>query len=419
MPRPIPGDRSDLLRGIPRELRPLLAAPSRRSVLRGGMAAGVGLGVAACGTGGTTDDTGGDAGSDPSASLTPASDDSENDPTLNFANWTLYIDLDDEGSTSPTLVEFEEETGIDVEYSEDIEDNNTYFGRIQGQLANGQDIGQDIIVFTDWMASRCIRLGYVQELNDENLPNKENLLPNLQEVDFDPGRRYSLTWQSGFGLLAWNRELVPDGLATLEDLWDPELRGRVEVLSEMRDTLGLIMMSQGVDLAGDWGDDEFAAALEVLEEQISNGQIRQVRGNSYADDLVSEDAIAVIGWSGDIVALNFETEDKFGFAIPESGGTLWSDNCLVPIGSPRKSNAERLINYYYDPAVAARVAAYVNYITPVDGAREAMEDVDPSLVDNQLIFPNEETLSTVSVFRSLTPDEETRYQADFQRVIGN
>jgi spermidine/putrescine transport system substrate-binding protein len=269
------------------------------------------------------------------------------------------------------------------------------------------------------MAARCIRLGYVQQLDDANIPNKENLLPNLQEVDFDPGRQYSLTWQSGFGLLAWNRELVPDGLVTLEDLWDPELRGRVEVLSEMRDTIGLIMMSQGVDIAGDWGDDEFAAALAVLEEQISNGQIRQVRGNSYADDLVSEDAIAVIGWSGDIVALNFETEDKFGFAIPESGGTLWSDNCLVPIGSPRKANAETLINYYYDPEVAARVAAYVNYITPVNGAREAMQDVDPSLVDNQLIFPDDETLSTVSVFRSLTPDEETRYQADFQRVIGN
>jgi spermidine/putrescine transport system substrate-binding protein len=415
MPRPAPGDRSEFLRGIPRELRPLLSAPTRRSVLRGGMAAGVGLGLTACGTGGT----GEDAGGDPSASLTPARDDSENDPTLNFANWTLYIDLTDDGSASPTLQEFEEQTGIDVEYSEDIEDNNTYFGRVQGQLANGQDIGQDIIVFTDWMAARCIRLGYVQQLDDANIPNKENLLPSLQEVDFDPGRQYSLTWQSGFGLLAWNRELVPDGLVTLEDLWDPELRGRVEVLSEMRDTIGLIMMSQGVDIAGDWGDDEFAAALAVLEEQISNGQIRQVRGNSYADDLVSEDAIAVIGWSGDIVALNFETEDKFGFAIPESGGTLWSDNCLVPIGSPRKANAEQLINYYYDPVVAARVAAYVNYITPVDGAREAMQDVDPSLVDNQLIFPDDETLSTVSVFRSLTPDEETRYQADFQRVIGN
>jgi spermidine/putrescine transport system substrate-binding protein len=418
MPSSTPGDaprsRSEIRRGIPDELQPLVGALSRRNVLRGGAVAGVGLGLAACGTGGSDD-----AADEPSASLTPAEDGSADDPTLNFANWTLYIDLTDDGSSSPTLQEFEEESGIDVEYSEDIEDNNTYFGRIQGQLANGQDIGQDIIVFTDWMAARCIRLGYVQQLDEANIPNKENLLPNLQEVDFDPGRQYSLTWQSGFGLLAWNQELFPDGLVTLDDLWNPELRGRVEVLSEMRDTIGLIMMSQGVDISGDWGDDEFAAALAVLEEQIANGQIRQVRGNSYADDLVSEDAIAVIGWSGDIVALNFETDGKFGFAIPESGGTLWSDNCLVPIGSPRKANAEQLINHYYDPEIAARVAAYVNYITPVDGAREAMQEVDPSLVDNQLIFPNEETLATVSVFRSLTPEEETRYQADFQRVIGN
>ena len=418
MPSPTPGDaprsRSDIRRGIPDELQPLVGSLSRRNVLRGGAVAGVGLGLAACGTGDSDD-----ASSDASPSLSPAEDNSADDPTLNFANWTLYIDLTDDGSTSPTLQEFEEQSGIDVEYSEDIEDNNTYFGRVQGQLANGQDIGQDIIVFTDWMAARCIRLGYVQQLDEANIPNKENLLPGLQDVDFDPGRQYSLTWQSGFGLLAWNKDLFPDGLVTLDDLWNPELRGRVEVLSEMRDTIGLIMMSQGVDISGDWGDDEFAAALEVLEEQISNGQIRQVRGNSYADDLVSEDAIAVIGWSGDIAALNLETDGKFGFAIPESGGTLWSDNCLVPIGSPRKANAEQLLNYYYDPVVAARVAAYVQYIAPVDGAREAMEEVDPSLVDNQLIFPDEATLSTVSVFRSLTPEEETKYQADFQRVIGN
>lgn len=418
MPRPTRGDafrsRSEIRAGIPDELQPLVGSLSRRNVLRGGAVAGVGLGLAACGTGDSDD-----ASDDASPSLSPAEDNSADDPTLNFANWTLYIDLTDDGSSSPTLQEFEEQSSIAVEYSEDIEDNNTYFGRIQGQLANGQDIGQDIIVFTDWMAARCIRLGYAQQLDDANIPNKENLLPNLQDVDFDPGRQYSLTWQSGFGLLAWNRDLYPDGLVTLDDLWNPELRGRVEVLSEFRDTIGLIMMSQGVDISGDWGDDEFAAALAVLEEQIGNGQIRQVRGNSYAEDLVSEDAIAVIGWSGDVASLNLETDGKFGFAIPESGGTLWSDNCLVPIGSPRKANAEQLLDYYYDPEIAARVAAYVQYITPVDGAREAMQDVDPSLVDNQLIFPDEATLSTVSVFRSLTPEEETKYQADFQRVIGN
>jgi spermidine/putrescine transport system substrate-binding protein len=407
---------ADLAAGLPADLRHLVAGSSsrvsRRSVLRAGAVAGVGLGLTACGTG-----SGDDAGAE--GSLSPAEDVSDSDPTLNFVNWPAYIDFTEDLSSSPTLTEFEEQTGIAVNYSEDIEDNNTYFGRVQGQLANGQDIGADIMVLTDWMAARCINLGYVQQLDAGNIANKENLLASLSEVDFDPGREYSLTWQSGFGLFAWNNELYPAGIVTLDDLWNPELRGRVEVLSEMRDTMGIIMLSQGVDISGEWGDEEFNAALAVLEEQINSGQIRQVRGNSYREDLINEDAIAVIGWSGDIVSLNFEADDKFGYVIPDTGGTLWSDNALVPIGSPRKTNAERLLDYYYDPEIAARVAAWVNYITPVDGAREAMQDIDPSLVDNPLIFPDDETLSTVKVFRTLTDEEDTRYQSEFQRVIGN
>ncbi len=397
---------------IPPELRPLVrAAVTRRNVLRGGLLTGLGVGaLAACGTGGTGSST---------ASLTAAQDLSESEKVVNFANWTAYIDLEDDGTTSPTLLAFTEETGIEVAYSEDIEDNATYFGKIQGQLANGQDIGQDLICFTDWMAARCIRLGYTQAFDESAIPNKVNILDSLAEVDFDPGRTNSLTWQSGFGLLAWNKELLPGGLRQVSDLWAPELKGRVEVLSEMRDTLGLIMMEQGVDIAGEWGPDEFQAALDVLDEQISSGQIRQVRGNSYREDLLNGDAIAVIGWSGDIVSLNFETDGKFGFAIPESGGTLWSDNLLIPIGSPHKANAEALINNYYDPEVAALVAAYVNYITPVKGAQEAMAEVDPDLVEDQLIFPDDETLSTVEPFRSLSADEETTFSEAFQKVIGN
>lgn len=142
------------------------------------------------------------------------------------------------------------------------------------------------------------------------------------------------------------------------------------MLSEFRDTLGLIMLEQGVDIEKDFSNDQFGAAIEVLEKQLSSGQIRQVKGNDYKEDLVSGDAIAVIGWSGDITQINFESGDKWQFAIPESGGSLWSDNLLVPIGSPHKENAETLMNYYYDPAVAAEVAAYVNYICPVEVPRK-------------------------------------------------
>ena len=309
-------------------------------------------------------------------------------------------------------------TGIQVTYAEDIEDNDSFYGKVSGQLANGQDIGYDLIVLTDWMAARMIRMGYTQEIDRAVVPNAKNILPNLANVDFDPGRTHSLTWQSGFGGLAWAKDKVPAGLKSLSDLWAPELAGRVEVLSEMRDTVGLIMLDQGVDVSGSWGADQFNAALDVLKAKITSGHIRQVRGNSYTQDLVSGDAIAVIGWSGDITTLNAGNDNRFEFGLPEAGGTLWSDNLMIPIGSTHRSNAEKVIDYYYDPEVAAQVAAWVNYITPVEGAQKAMEAINPDLVDNQLIFPNAETLAKTHVFRTLTPDEETTYNKAFLDVIG-
>ena len=396
------------------EVRALVRAQlGRRTVLRGMGAAVLGLGLAAYGTGGTTSG-GGSTGGAPQA----AEDRSEQEKELNWANWTLYLDLAEDGTTYPTLEAFQEQTGITVNYSEDIDGNDSFYGRVQGQLANGDDIGQDIVVLTDWMAGRMIRLGYTQELDEANIPNKENVLDNLADVDFDPGRAHSLPWQSGFAGIAWNKEELPDGLTSVSDLWTPELKGRVEVLDEMRDTIGLIMMEQGVDISGDWSEEDFGKALEELEKQVASGQIRQVVGNSYKEDLVSGDALAVVGWSGDITQINFESGDKWEFAIPDAGGTLWTDNMMVPVGSPHKTNAETLMNYYYDPEVAAQVAAWVNYICPVKGAQEAMVEIDPELAENPYIFPTEEFLSNVKVFRSLSSDEETEFTTQFQEVIG-
>ncbi len=251
------------------------------------------------------------------------------------------------------------------------------------------------------------------------MPNSKNLLPELKDVDYDPGRKYSLPWQGIFGVLAWNKEKVPGGLRSVSDLWKPELKGRVEVLSEMRDTIGLIMLEQGVDIAGPFTDAQFQAALDEVEKQISSGQIRQVKGNSYKEDLISGDALAVMGWSGDIFQLNYENDDKFGVAIPEAGGTYSFDNLLVPVGSPHKKNAEKLIDYYFDPAVAAKVAEYVNYVCPVQGAQAEMEKLDPELAESPWIFPDETALSKVKAFRTLTPDEDTKYSEEFQKVIGN
>jgi spermidine/putrescine transport system substrate-binding protein len=182
--------------------------------------------------------------------------------------------------------------------------------------------------------------------------------------------------------------------------------------------MGLIMLEQGVDIEKDFTADQFGAAIKVLEEQLNSGQIRQVKGNSYKEDLISGDAIAVIGWSGDITQINFENDNKWQFAIPEAGGTLWSDNMLVPIGSPHKENAETLMNYYYDPEVAAEVARYVNYICPVEGAQAAMEKLDPKLAENSSIFPTADDLAKVKKFRSLAPAEETEFTSQFQSVLG-
>ena len=399
---------------LPPELRRLVLAQqlSRRGMLRGAGLLGLGAVVSACGTsGGAGGGTGGDT--KPKAAL----DRSDSEKVVNWANWTLYLDQDESGGY-PSLEAFTQRTGIKATYSEDIDGNDTYYGKVQGQLANGDDIGQDIVTLTDWMTARMISQGYVQELDDANIPNKKNLLPALIDVDFDPGRSKSLTWQSGFAGIGWNIEKVGE-LKSVGDLWKPELKGRVEVLDEMRDTMGLLLLAEGVDISGDWGSDEFGKALAILEAQIGSGQIRQVRGNSYKEDLISEDALAVFCWSGDITQLNFENGERWAFALPDSGGTLWSDNLMVPIGSPHKKNAETLMNYYYEPEVAAQVAAWVNFISPVQGAREAMQTIDPELVDNPLIFPSEDYLKNARVFRSLDASEEREFSAQFQRVIGN
>lgn len=383
---------------------------SRRGVLAGAGGAAAALALAACSTGtpaGTA-----------KKSIPAATDVSATDKTLKWANWSYYLDVDDAGKY-PTLEAFEKQSGITVTYGDGtVDDNNTYYAKVKDQLALGQDIGADTVCLTDWMVSRLINLGYVQKLDQSKIPNLANLTPSLAKPDFDSGRHYSLPWQSGFAGLCWNKDKVPGGLKQVSDLWKSEFKGRVGVLSEMRDTIGLIMLSQGVDISSkDWGNTEFSNAIDEFKKQVTDGQIRNIKGNSYADDLKNEDTLVAIVWSGDVTSINAEVgSDKFGFAIPDSGGTLWSDNFLVPIGSAHKANAEELMNYYYEPEVAAEVAAYVNYITPVVGAKEAMAKIDKTLVDNQLIFPDQSTLDQVKIFRTLTNPEQTTYTAQFEAV---
>lgn len=400
MARSLPED--PLIRSLVQQAR--RAQLSRRSLLVGGAAGASALALAACAPTG-------------SAKPTAAADVSDSEKVLNWANWPAYMDEDDDGNY-PTLEAFQDATGIQVNYNVEVDDNNTYFAKYRDQLALGQDIGADTVCLTDWMVNRWIRQGYTQEIDHANIPNLVNLEPGLVDVSFDPGRKYSIPWQGGFAGLAWNLEKVPAGLKSVADLWNPEFKGRVGVLSEMRDTIGILMMAEGIDISGDFTEADFQKAMDVFREQVESGQIRNVKGNAYLDDLSNEDTLVAIVWSGDISVLNAEyDEPKFGFALPDSGGTLWYDNFLVPIGAPHKANAEKVIDWYYQPEIAAELAAWVNYISPVVGAKEAMESIEPDYVDNQLIFPDEDTLSQVKMFRALSAAEEQSFQQAFSSVL--
>jgi Spermidine/putrescine-binding periplasmic protein len=341
---------------------------------------------------------------------------------VRWANWTAYLDYDEETKQYPSLQGFIERTGIEATYSEDIEDNDAYYNKIRPQLIAGQDIGRDIFTFTDWMANRVIREQMCQPLELIRIPNANNMLEPLKDVSFDPGRTHSLTWQSGFAGIGYNKAKVGRELKSLDDLWADDLKGKVTVLSEFRDTVGCILLQQGVDISQPIGKAEFEKAVAEVEKRMKDGNIRRIKGNSYIEDLKTGNAVAGIVWSGDLFILRAETEDpNWEFVIPESGGTLWSDNLMVPITSTHRRNAEELMNYYYEPEVAAQVAAYVNYVSPVKGAKEVLAQTDPELAESPFIFPSEEYIAENNIkgFSALSAEDDADFSAIWQKVMGN
>ncbi len=382
------------------EARSILGAMvSRRGVLAGAGGLGAAGLLAACGGG---------------------SDSGDSANSVRWGNWPLYLDYDEETKKYPTLEKFQEQTGITAQYFEDYNDNDEFYGKVQAQLKLGEDIGYDLVTPTDWMAARWIRLGYTQKFDAANIPNKSNILDSLASPSFDPNREQSLTWQGIMAGFGWNTAKNPKGIRTLDELFAPQNKGKIVVLSEMRDTIGIILLAQGVNLQT-VTEDQYMNAVDYMAKQISDGWIRGVKGNEYAEDLTSGDATAVIGWSGDMFILKAENEGKFDFAIPESGGTISGDNMMIPstASAEGKANAEKLINFYYDPAIAAEVAAYVNYVCPVKGAQAEMEKIAPELASSPFIFPDDAMSKRLNVFRSLTPAEETSWTEAFQKAAGN
>lgn len=390
--------------------RPLRSTgTSRRDFLRGlgagGLAiAGGGL-FSACGTEGTA-----------GKAQQKVKDLSAKEKVVNFSNWPLYIDTNDKGQ-HPTLRAFEKKTGIKVNYVEEINDNGSFFAKIRPQLSAGQPTGSDIVVFTDDYAGHMVELGWVQQIDKSNIPNAGNLISTLADVPFDPERKWSLPWQSGLTGIGVNTKVTGREITSIEELLTAsDLKGQVTLLTEMGDTMGLIMLEMGVNPT-DFTQGEYDRALGKLEKAVNAKQIRQFTGNEYAPDLAKGNIAAAVAWSGDVIQLQFE-DPKIHYNVPDAGQMLWSDNMQVPALATHKANAEKLMNHYYDPKVAAEVAAWVNYICPVEGAQEAMREIDPSLADNQLIFPTEEMLSKSHPFMTMEWGKLEELREQFNQVIG-
>ena len=390
-------------------IRKLVAQAQAASLSRRGLFKGLGLGAAALGAGSLAACSGSSGPGDGSAG------------SVRWANWTYYLDYDEETGTYPSLDAFQEATNIRVEYFEDIDDNKTFIAKIKDQLKLGQDTGYDTFCLTDSSLVRLLEQDQLMEFDRSLLPNVgEQMIPLVQKASFDLDRTWSIPYQAGMTGLVYNTKLYPKGVKQVSDLWAPDLKGKVSLLSEQDDTLGLVMLEQGVDVEGDWGDDEFFTALEAVEKQLASGQVYTVKGNSYTQDLQTEAVWAGMAWSGDVTMLNDEAgEEIWKFVVPDAGATLFIDSFCMPTSTESADQVHQLVDYYYKHEIAAQVAAYVQYVTPVAGAREAMEQIDPELAANPLIFPDEEMSSRVFDMRTISSEEDNRYAQAYQKALGN
>ena len=334
--------------------------------------------------------------------------------TLRMSNWPLYIDIDEKTKKRPTLDQFTDDTGVKVDYIEDVNDNDEWFGKNRAALSQGQSIDRDITVLTDWMAGRMVRLGYVEKLDKSAIPNMSNLVDTLASPSFDPNREYTLPWQSGMTGIGFDPDRAGEVTSIEQLLEDPKLKGKVTFLTEMPDTMGLLLQLDDAD-PSDFTSAQWDAAIARLQKAVDSGQIRQFTGNDYSGLLAKGDIWACVAWSGDMVQLQLDNPN-LQFNIPESGGMIWTDNMMIPTGGD-VFTASTFMNFVYDPKIAAQIEAYVNYICPVKGAKEEAAKLDPELANNQLIFPDDAALGQVKIFDAEAADDP-KYKEQFQAVIG-
>jgi spermidine/putrescine transport system substrate-binding protein len=320
-----------------------------------------------------------------------------------FSNWPLYVD-------KTVIRAFDRRYGGHCKYVEEINDNNEFYGKVRQQLANGVPIGRDIVTLTDYMASRWVRFGYVTPIDRRNVPNARRLVPNLQSVGYDPRRQFTLPWQSGAIGIGYDIKQTGRELRSVRDLFDPAFKGRVTMLSEPYDSAGTVLLGEGIDASRATLDQQLAA-IERIGKANDAGQFRRFTGNDYTTDLTKGNVAVALAYSGDLVQLQSDNPN-LRFSYPEEGAMLFTDNMMMPAKVEHPYAAETMMNYVYEPEVAARICAWVNYLSPVEGIRELLEQSDPGIARNELIFPPDEVRRRLHSYPTFsTRQEQAMYEA--------
>jgi spermidine/putrescine transport system substrate-binding protein len=334
--------------------------------------------------------------------------------TLAFSNWVLYIDNGNKPSKSATLNGFKKKYGTTVKYNEEINDNNEFFGKVRPQYAAGKSGGRDIHVVTDWMCNRMNQLGFVQKLDKSQMPNvTANIEPSVAHPDFDPNRDISVPWQSGQVVVIYRKDLTKGELTDYNDLLDPKFKGKVTMLTEMRDTVGAMLLAEGKSPEKATKQD-CLAVCDKLEKLSRDGQIRRFTGNDYINSLPKGDTVACLGWSGDAGSLTDENKN-IKYAQPDSGFMVFTDSMQVPVGAPHAFTAQKMMDYVYDPEVQATITKEVQYVPPVKGVADVIRKDDPATAENPLIFPD---LSKTHNLKTFPRKDEKEIEAAFERATG-
>ena len=359
------------------------------------------------GDSGSTVGTGGDAGAGVGSGASEVS----------FINWTEYIDLT-EGDYVGSVDRFQDETGIAVNYSETLNDNNEFYAReMVPYLEAGNPTPWDIAAPTYWMAARLKSRDWLAPIPYNLIPNYVNLEPQYLNVTWDPGGKFNLPWQAGITGFAYNIAETGRELVSFNELFDPEFAGRIGLFTEMRDTIGLMMLGQGND-PGTANEDTINQALDQIEQATNAGQVRRFTGNDYLQDIQNGNFAACMAWSGDIAQT---TNPDVRFVFPEEGAMSWFDTMIIPIGAPNGVAAAQWMNWVYDPVNAAKIAAYVQFISPVKGVREELERMGgdaAALAENTLLFPTDEEKARLHVFGDMPEELDTATTERFISIIG-